>query len=197
MKFDDLHQKFLSLSKAVSVLDKEEKDVVNSDSGISNEEVMMHKVSLSFFGFQVANNTTFNPKTDATSTPLAVRQERREEDELKKEESTVYHPGYAHMYPGYPPFAGYPPHPYLGYPGFPAPYNPPPPPSSDQKMPPGPSTSDHPGYPPMPHAMAPYPYPFPPSSADPKMAPFGFPYPPFYPHHMPPAMIKKEAAEKK
>ena len=145
----------------------------------------------------MANNTTFNPKTDATSTPLAVRQERREEDELKKEESTVYHPGYAHMYPGYPPFAGYPPHPYLGYPGFPAPYNPPPPPSSDQKMPPGPSTSDHPGYPPMPHAMAPYPYPFPPSSADPKMAPFGYPYQPFYPHHMPPAMIKKEAAEKK
>ena len=52
MKFDDLHKKFLSLSKAVSVLDKEEnsvldkeeKDVVNSDSGISNEEVM-HKVS--------------------------------------------------------------------------------------------------------------------------------------------------------
>ena len=49
MKFDDLHQKFLSLSKAVSVLDKEDnsvrdKDVVNSDSGISEVEVM-HKVS--------------------------------------------------------------------------------------------------------------------------------------------------------
>ena len=54
VKFDDLHQKFLSLSKAVSVLDKEEKDVVNSDSGISNEEVMIHKVSLNFhFWFSV------------------------------------------------------------------------------------------------------------------------------------------------
>ena len=48
MKFDDLHQKFLNLSKAVSVLDKEEKDVVNSDSGISNEEVSLHNVSLNF-----------------------------------------------------------------------------------------------------------------------------------------------------
>ena len=145
----------------------------------------------------MANNTTFNPKTDATSTPLAVRQEKRGEEELKDEKSRVYQPGYAHhMYPGYPPFAGYPPHPYLGYPGFPSPYNPPPPPT-DQKMPPGPSSSDHPGYPSMPHPMAPYPYPFPPPSADPKMAPFPYPYPPFYPHHMPPGMVKKEAAEKK
>ena len=48
MKFDDLHQMFLNLSKAVSVLDKDEKDVVNSDSGISNEEVSLHNVSLNF-----------------------------------------------------------------------------------------------------------------------------------------------------
>ena len=148
----------------------------------------------------MANNTTFNPKTDATSTPLVLRKEKMEEKESKEEKSTaVYHP-YAHMYPGYPsPFTGYPPHPYLGYPGFPSPYNPPPPlQSTDQKMPPGPSSSDHPGYPPMPHAMAPYPYPYPPPSADPKMAAFAYPYPPYYPHHMPaPSMVKKEAAEKK
>ena len=63
MKFDDLHQKFLSLSKAVSVLDKEEKDVVNSDSAISNEEVMMHKVSLSFhFWFSGGKQHDLQPK---------------------------------------------------------------------------------------------------------------------------------------
>ena len=107
----------------------------------------------------MANNTTFNPKTDATSTPLVLRKEIE-----KEEKGAVYHP-YAHMYPSYPPpFAGYPPHPYLGYPGYPSPYNPP---TADQKMPPGPSSSDHPGYPPMPHAMAPYPYPFPPPSTHP------------------------------
>ena len=63
MKFDDLHQKFLSLSKAVSVFDKEEKDVVNSDSGISNEEVMMHKVSFSFyFWFSGGEQHDLQPK---------------------------------------------------------------------------------------------------------------------------------------
>ena len=47
MKFDDLHEKFLTLSKAVSILDKEnkvaaimeKKDGGNFDSGIANEEV--------------------------------------------------------------------------------------------------------------------------------------------------------------
>ena len=39
VKFNDLHEKFLTLSKAVSDMDKEEKQVVNSDSGFSNEEV--------------------------------------------------------------------------------------------------------------------------------------------------------------
>ena len=47
MKFDDLHEKFLTLSKAVSILDKEnkvaaimeKKDAGNFDSGIVNEEV--------------------------------------------------------------------------------------------------------------------------------------------------------------
>ena len=45
----------------------------------------------------MANNTTFNPKTDATSTPLVLRKEIE-----KEEKGAVYHP-YAHMYPSYPP----------------------------------------------------------------------------------------------
>ena len=124
------------------------------------------------------------------------RKEKKMKEETKEEEkSSVYNP-YPHMYPGYPPFPGYPPHPYMAYPGFPPAYNPPPM-SDDQKMPSGA------GNPALPHAMPPYPYAFPPpAAADPKMGPFasypsGYPYPHFYPHPMTPAMIKKEAAEKK
>ena len=43
MKFDELHEKFLTLSKAVSILDKENKVAAimekDFDSGIANEEV--------------------------------------------------------------------------------------------------------------------------------------------------------------
>merc|ERR1740131_121546 len=128
VKFDDLHEKFLTLSKAVSILDKENKVAAimekDFDSGIANEEA--------------GNNTTFNPKTDqaATSTPLVPRKEKKMKEETKEEEkSSVYNP-YPHMYPGHPPYPGYPPHPYMAYPGFPPAYNPPPM-SDDQKMPSG------------------------------------------------------------
>ena len=54
MKFDDLHEKFLTLSKAVSILDKEnkvaaimeKKDAGNFDSGIANEEVRISHLGI-------------------------------------------------------------------------------------------------------------------------------------------------------